>query len=126
MILRSLRAAAVLSSLVLLSACSSGPEATVKGFYKALDKGDAAKASSYLSSQILQVFGQQKLEAALGEFAAKMSQCGGLDTVEVALSGEGDTRHGTSSVSFDGECAAEQNSVIVVKENGDWKLGLGK
>ena len=126
MILRRLAVVATLSSVVLLAGCSGGPEGAVKGFYKALDKGDTEAAAGYLSGQIVDIFGDGKLQAALGQFASKMSQCGGLDGVSVELQGEGDTRHGTSRVSFDGECPDEENTVVVVKEDGDWKLGLGK
>lgn len=118
--------AAAVSLLLLLAGCSRGPEGVVKGFYRSLDKGDIETAAGHLSSQIVAVFGKEKLGAALGEFAARMEQCGGLEAVEVALSGEGDTRHGNSKVSFKGDCIDQDNTVVVVKEEGDWKLGLGK
>ena len=115
-----------LPTLALLAACSSGPEAVVKDFYAALDRGDAVAATGHLSARIVDMLGEEKLHAALGEFAGKMAQCGGLDRVEVSLDGEGDTRQGNSQVHFKGECSAENNAVVVVREEGDWKLGLGK
>lgn len=119
------RAAAVVA-LVLLSACSAGPEGAVRGFYKAIDANDIPAAKGYLSAQITGMLGDAKLDMALGEGARSMAQCGGLDKVEVALDGEGDKRSGTATVSFDGDCPAKQDQVSVVKEEDGWKIGLGK
>ena len=126
MILRRAAVAAAVSSLLLLTACSSGPEATVKGFYKALDAGKTDTAKGYLSSQITEMLGDGKLDMALAEGAKNMANCGGLDKVEVSITGEGDTRRGTAQVSFKGECPAKSDEVVVVKEEDGWKIGIGK
>lgn len=120
------RCAAALATVVLLSACSAGPEAAVRGFYKAIDANDIPTAKGYLSSQITDMLGDAKLDMALGEGARSMAQCGGLDKVEVELAGEGDKRSGTATVSFDGQCPAKQDQVSLVKEEDGWKIGLGK
>lgn len=110
----------------MLAACSAGPEAVVKDFYKALDRSDVEAAAGHLSARIVAMMGKEKLHAALGEFAGRMARCGGLDRVDVSLQGEGDARQGNSQVHFKGECTAENTTVVVIREEGDWKLGLGK
>ena len=67
MILRRAGLVAAVCSLALLTACASGPEATVKGFYKALDAGKTDKAKGYLSSQITEMLGDGKLDMALAD-----------------------------------------------------------
>jgi hypothetical protein len=124
--LRHRGCAAAVVALVLLSACSAGPEGAVRGFYKALDANDIEAAKGHLSSQITDILGDGKLDMALGEGARSMAQCGGLDKVNVSLSGEGSSRSGTAEVLFDGDCPAKQDQVSLVQEDGDWKIGLGK
>lgn len=114
------------ASLALLAACSSGPEAAVKGFYKALDAGKTTDAKGYLSAQITEMLGDGKLDMALAEGAKNIADCGGLDKVEVSLNGDGEVRRGTATVSFDGECPQKNDEVMLVQENGDWKIGIGK
>lgn len=115
-----------ITGLVLLSGCTSGPEAAVTGFYRALDNGLTEKAAGQVSLQIHQMLGEEKLQATLVEYSDRMSRCGGLDEVIVSLEGQGDRRHGNSSVAFNGACEPENHSLVVIKEQGDWKLGIGK
>lgn len=119
-------AAALFVSLALLAGCGSGPEATVKGFYKALDNNDVSAAKGYLSQQITDMLGDAKLDMALGEGARNMQQCGGLAGIEVSLTGEGETRRGSAQVNFKGDCQAKNDDVMLVQEDGDWKIGIGK
>jgi hypothetical protein len=126
MAVRTTAAVALLLSSVLLAGCSSGPDAAVKGFYKALDKGELTAAKGYLSKQITDMLGDAKLEMALGEGSKNIAQCGGLDGVDVTLSGEGETRRGTAVISFKGDCPQKNDDVMLVQEDGDWKIGIGK
>lgn len=113
-------------SSALLAGCSSGPDATVKGFYKALDKGEVSAAKGYLSRQILDMLGDSKLDMALGEGARSMAQCGGLGGIDVKLDGEGQSRRGSAVIRFKGDCPEKTDQVILVQEEGDWKIGIGK
>lgn len=126
MIVRRAALVAAVCSLALLTACSSGPEATVKGFYKALDAGKTDKAKGYLSSQITEMLGDGKLDMALAEGAKNMADCGGVDSIEVSLSGDGQVRRGTAAISFKGECPGKSDEVMLVQENDEWKIGIGK
>lgn len=124
--MRVVKTAALLFCVALLGGCSSGPEGAVKGFYKALDKNDVSAAKGYLSRQITDMLGDAKLDMALGEGVKSMQQCGGLDGVQVSLTGEGETRRGSAQVSFKGECETKNDDVMLVQEDGDWKIGIGK
>ena len=126
MILRRAGLVAAVCSLALLTACSSGPEATVKGFYKALDAGKTDKAKGYLSSQITEMLGDGKLDMALAEGAKNMADCGGVDSIEVSLSGDGEVRRGSAAISFKGECPCKNDDIMLVRENDAWKIGIGK
>ena len=126
MIVRRAALVAAVCSLALLTACSSGPEATVKGFYKALDAGKSDKAKGYLSSQITEMLGDGKLDMALAEGAKNMADCGGVDSIEVSLSGDGEVRRGSAAISFKGECPGKNDDIMLVRENDEWKIGIGK
>ncbi|WP_152980667.1 hypothetical protein [Stenotrophomonas ginsengisoli] len=126
MMLRRTGLVVAVCSMALLAACSSGPEATVKGFYKALDAGKTDTAKGYLSAQITEMLGNGKLDMALAEGAKNMADCGGLDKVEVTLSGEGEVRRGSAAISFKGDCPAKNDDVMLVQENDAWKIGIGK
>lgn len=126
MMLRRTGVVAAVCSLALLAACSSGPEGAVKGFYKALDAGKTDTAKGYLSAQITEMLGDGKLDMALAEGAKNMADCGGLDSVQVTLTGEGEVRRGTAAISFKGDCPAKNDEVMLVQENDQWKIGIGK
>jgi len=81
---------------VLLTGCAESPEAAVKTFYKAVDKGEITQARHYLSSQLVSLLGERKLSAALVRFAERVSKCGGFKSVEVTLTGQGEIRSGTA------------------------------
>lgn len=126
MMLRRTGLVAVVCSMALLAACSSGPEATVKGFYKALDAGKTDTAKGYLSAQITEMLGNGKLDMALAEGAKNMAECGGLDKIDVTLNGEGEVRRGTAAISFKGDCPDKRDEVMLVQEDDAWKIGIGK
>lgn len=117
----------LLSALLmpLLSACSGSAESVVKGFYRALDRGDLPAAASRVSQQASAVIGEEKLLAILAETAQSMAGCGGMQSLDVTLSGQGAVRQGQAHLGYRGNCPAQVHTVVVRKEAGSWKLGLG-
>ncbi len=112
----------ILSSNLILGCKSNAPEATVKNFYFALEKGEINEAKSLLSVQAINLLGDDKLSAALVQNSKKVKACGGLKMINVDLDGEGDYRDGTSEVVFKGDCSSEFNTISLIKENEQWKI----
>lgn len=113
-------------SLALLTGCAKSPESTVESFYKAVGKGEIADAQTYLSAQVVGMLGPQKLAAALAEESQRVSRCGGIKAVEVALQGQGEVRAGTALISYSGNCQPRRENVKLVKEEGKWKIAPSK
>ena len=114
--------------VVILSGCSKSPESTVESFYRALSKGEITEAKGYLSTKLANQLGDNKLTSALTQEANKISQCGGIKSVDVKLKGEGEIRNGTTVITFGDEAACEQNTgkASLVKEDGNWKISPSK
>src|SRR5690349_3729981 len=93
---------AVLTSATLVLAGCGGkaPESAVEHFYRAVEKGEITEAKGFLSKQILGMLGDNKATAALASETDKIKNCGGIDTVKVNLTGEGETRSGTTVVTY--------------------------
>jgi hypothetical protein len=111
---------------ILLSGCAKSPESTVESFYRAVGKGEITEAQSYLSSQIIGMIGKDKMAAALAKQSEQVSECGGIDSVEVELTGEGEIRSGNATVTFKGNCQPKKESVKLIKEDGKWKITANK
>lgn len=114
--------------VVLLSGCSKSPESTVESFYRALGKGEVTEAKGYLSSQLAAKVGDAKVNSALTVEAQRITKCGGVKDVAVALQGEGEIRTGTAVVTYadDAACKQKTEKTSLVKEDGRWKITVAK
>lgn len=124
--MRVLSFAAATASAVLLAGCAKSPESTVESFYKAVGKGEITEAQTYMSSQVIRMLGPQKLSAALAEESARVSRCGGIKSVDVQLTGQGEVRSGTALVTYSGQCQPKRESVKLITEDGKWKIEASK
>lgn len=113
-------------STALLSGCAKSPESTVESFYEAVGKGEITEAMTYLSSQFSGMLGPQKLSAALAQESERVAKCGGIRSVDVQLTGQGEVRSGTAAIKYNGQCESRRESVKLVKEEGKWKIGASK
>lgn len=123
--LHSLLIAAV--GIVFLSGCSKSPETTVESFYYALSKGEITEAKGYLSTQLAAKVGDAKIATALTQEATRIDKCGGLTSVVVKLSGQGEIRNGTVDLTFGSEsCKPKSQKTALVMEDGSWKISASK
>lgn len=123
---RVARIAGLVLAACVLAGCARSPESTVERFYRAVEHGELTEAQTYLSSQILGMLGPQKAAAVMSEESERMQRCGGLQTIDVRLEGQGEIRSGTATVSYAGACASRTERVKLVKEDGKWKLAPNK
>jgi hypothetical protein len=123
---------AVLTSFALILAGCGGkaPESAVEHFYRSVEKGEITEAKGFLSKQILGMLGDNKATTALVSETEKIKNCGGIDTVKVNLTGEGETRSGTTVVTYKKsdlpKCKTLNQKTVLIKEDGNWKLSASK
>ena len=118
--------ATIVILVAVLAGCAKSPESTVESFYRAVAKGELTEAKQYVSAQVIGMLGEQKFSAALSAEAQRVQSCGGIKTINVKLSGEGEIRNGTVSIQYVGNCPAKQERTKLVKEDGKWKIGADK
>jgi Domain of unknown function (DUF4878) len=126
MIYRAVRNASLIAIVLMLAACGASPESTVESFYEAVADGEIEKAQGYISSQIVGMLGAQKLTAALSEESQRVQSCKGFKSIDVQLQGEGEVRSGTVVVTYNGDCPEKRENVQLLKEDGEWKIGVSK
>jgi len=125
--MRALLSSLFLSLVLLLSACQpKGPDAALKSFLHATEQGEVDKARGMVSAQVVGLLGEQKLMQSIREQGGQMAQCGGIDRIETSLQGSETEQNGTYTVFFKGECPSRTENVILVFEDGAWKLGIRK
>lgn len=108
--------------LLLLTGCGRSPESTVEKFYRALEDGELTEATGYISKQLTGTFGERKVSAGLSSATEEIAECGGIRKIEVDLTGKGELRSGTTTVTYRGDCEPETERVKLIKEDGEWKL----
>lgn len=117
----------LLPCLLLAVAClASGPEATVKRFYSAIEDGEVDKAADLLSSRIVSLLGEDKLRKALSEQALEIQKKGGIKSVNIDEMNEvGEIAEGKVTITF-GDGSTKTDTVKLLKEDGKWKLDADK
>lgn len=108
-----------------LSACSSSsPESVVEAFYRAMERGQIDVAMRHLSSSALERANVEYIRGEMTKEAERLQACGGIHSIETAMEGEGDFRHGRVKVTFHENCWPRQSNEKhrLVLENGAWKL----
>lgn len=113
--------------LLLTVACfASGPEATVKRFYGAVEDGEIEKATEMLSSRILGLLGPDKLRTALSKQAIEIKKKGGIKSIDVIEMNEvGEIAEGKIKITY-GDGSEQTEDVKLIKEEGKWKLNAEK
>jgi hypothetical protein len=110
-----------------LTGCAgSSPTATVKNFYKYVEREQYDKAASLFSSQALNTYGIQKLQSMLQMQAEQIKQAGGIKSFKVT---DQTIVNDQAVVYFElttGNGSVTPGSVNLVKEDGDWKIDTGK
>jgi len=110
--------------VLFLTGCSSGPDGTVKAFFKALDAGKVEEAVGYLSSSTLSTLGHDKWRSALASAAKEMQDKGGLSSIKIVdKSVHGDVATVTVKLTF-GDGSSETDTIHLLKEDGDWKIDM--
>ncbi len=108
-----------------LVGCGKSPESTVESFYRAVGKGEITEAQGYVSAQLIGMMGQGKMSAALSNETENIRKCGGINSVDVKLQGEGDLRSGTATFTYV-KCQPNTEKVKLIKEDGKWKITASK
>jgi len=112
--------------LVAVACLASGPEATVKRFYSAVEDGEIDKATGLVSSRIINLLGEDKLRKALSEQALEIKEKGGIKSVKVdELNEVGEIAEGKVTITY-GNGTQETEEVKLTKEDGKWKLDAEK
>lgn len=117
----------LLPCLLLAVAClASGPEATVKRFYSAMEDGEIDEAAGLLSGRIVGLLGEDKLRKALSEQALEIKKKGGIKSVKIDEMNEvGEIAEGKVTITF-GDGSTKTDTVKLLKEDGKWKLDADK
>ncbi len=116
-----------LSVLWLVAGCQlGGPEAVVKKFYRAIEKGNLEEAMSLLSSRITKTLGEEKMKSGLAEVARDMQQKGGVKSLEVTeVNVTGEIADAQVKLVF-GNGSIDTEKVKLIKEEGSWKIDAEK
>lgn len=122
----------VTSGALVLAGCAKGPESTVEHFHRSIEKGELAEVKALISKRIEEEIhaygarGDVEFTTVLMSESDKYRNCGGIESVKTTLTGEGETRSGTTTITFKkiglSECEALNLKTIVIKEDGAWKV----
>jgi len=92
-----------------------------------MGKGEVTEAKTYLASEMINTMGDAKLTRAISSEATRISTCGGIKDVASNLTGEGEIRSGTATVSYIKDaCKTKTFKTKLVKEDGTWKISISK
>ena len=113
-------------SAILLAGCGAKPEAVVENYFRALEKGEITTAKTYFAQSTKDQVGDSKLTAIVTDQVKAVKRCGGVKSVSVTLTGEGELRTGSQEVVFNKPevCPTNKDKISVVKEKDGWKLAL--
>ena len=124
-------ALAVLILCAGLGACSSsstdsGPEATVREFYRSINEGDYSNAMTLYSAEALDLWEDPEVVAnsSFADWAKGETKSGEVDRVEIV---QETLTEKTANVKFEvrySDGSATSRTVDLVQEDGRWKMGL--
>lgn len=111
----------VVSAALLMAACSPSPESVVRDLYRHIDNGDADKVAELIDPEVRILLGG-KLDAGIAYAINVYDNCGGMDSLDLKLIMDGDSRKGyEANIKFrDSECENKKETVLVVKIDGKW------
>ena len=108
---------------IVAAGCSSvGPGATVQRFYRAVESGEAKAASEMVSGSMVSMMGPKKFEMALQGETGKISQKGGIQSIEI-LSEEidGDAAEVGVRVTY-GNGETDEENLNLTRIDGRWMI----
>lgn len=110
----------------LLFSGGSGPGATAKDFFWALEQGDLQEARGMMSAQLRGLLSDDKLNMALAQNQAQAQQRSGLQDIEVVQETVNGDRAVVQVKLVYGNGFSDVQSVRLVQEEGDWKIAADK
>lgn len=117
----------IMFMLICMAGCGggSGPEATVKQFARAIEKGETEKAMDLMSAKELEGMDSDektKVRALLGAMTGEIEKKGGIKSIEIDdVKMEDDTAEVTATTTY-GNGESETGTTKLVKEDGKWKI----
>jgi len=107
----------------LAAGCSAqGPEAVARAFYNHLEDGEIEAAIDLLSSQTVGQIPREKLRAGFREVALDIEKKGGIDELElVDQTVKGEIARLSMAVRY-GNGSTENETVVLVREDGAWRI----
>lgn len=112
--------------LGLVGCSGSSPSATVKNFYKYIEREQYEKAASLISRQAIDAYGIDKLVSVLRMQSSQIQQAGGIKSFKVT---DQTIVNDNAVVYYEittGDGTVAPGSVNLIKEDGDWKIDIGK
>lgn len=122
----ALQFSAILGTLLILAGCGKAPETVVEKFYRGVEKGEVSEAKQLLSKHVSDLLGDRKLTQALSAETTRITDCGGIDKIDVKLKTTGEVSDGKTTVNYKGSCKPRAEKTHMVKEDGAWKIGAAK
>lgn len=114
-----------MAMLYLVGCSSPGPADTVKSFHKHVANGEVEKASEMMSGEIVEMIGEEKLQAGLAEQTKTIREMGGIESFDI-LSEEvnGQVATVTYKVTY-GNGDIEEDEADLMKIDGKWRFSMG-
>lgn len=104
----------------------SGPKDIVKESFKLMEDNDQAALKDMLSSQVKALVDDKKLEEGMTKKSEEINEKGGITNIEF-LSEDIQEEEANFKVKLTyGDGSTDTEKVKLVKEEGDWKLGISK
>lgn len=103
----------------------STPADVAKDFFKRVEKNDKS-ALDLMSSKVVEAIGKEKLEKGLEKESEKITEKGGISSIEVI---EEKVEEETADLKLKivyGDGTEKTDKVNLIKEDGKWKIGISK
>lgn len=125
-IIKLLVSAILLSFIFVNCGGPSGPKDVVTDSFKMIENGDKSGAKDLVSSQVKAMVDDKKLDEGLDQKYEEIKEKGGISNIEF-LSEDIKEEEADFKVKITyGDGTTKIEKAKVIKEDGDWKLGLAK
>jgi hypothetical protein len=120
------RLAWLLPGVLALAGCGS-PEGRVQAFFEQVESDMFTAAMIDLHDATMEKrLPRFQVAEALREEHEHISRCGGIQQVDVRLSGVEAHRNAQVTLNFRGMCSPQASSVDVLKDGWGWKIAFGE
>lgn len=118
----------LMAIVAVLIACGGAktPESVVENFYNKLGSGDVDGAVKLMSKKVVEMLGEEKLKNALTEQSKQIQEQKGVSKIEFLDKKEKENEVDFSVKITYGDGETKEDKVKLIKEDGDWKIGLNK